>query len=92
MSDHPPLSGSCPHIDEILRHAVSVKASDVHINVGLPPMLRVNTVVQPAPFPVLTADACMTLLKQVMEEKRWPGFETLRDSDFSYETFTCPRW
>src|ERR1700760_3015995 len=72
-------------VNDILRNAVQAKASDVHINVGLPPLIRVNTVVQPTDFPIVTPEGAMRLLKEIMEEKRWAGFETLRDADFSYE-------
>jgi twitching motility protein PilT len=73
------------NIDDILRTAVTSKASDVHINVGLVPMMRVNTVMTPMSFPVITPELAHGLCKQVMEEKRWKGFEELRDADFSYQ-------
>ena len=41
-------------INDILRASISAKASDVHINVGLPPMFRIHTVMQPADFPIIT--------------------------------------
>src|SRR4051794_38431705 len=72
-------------INDILRTAVQNKASDVHINVGAPPLFRVHTVVQPSDFPIVTPDGAMRLLKEILPEKRWPGFEELRDADFSYE-------
>jgi twitching motility protein PilT len=72
-------------INDILRTAVTNKASDVHINVGAPPLFRVNTVVQASDFPIVTPDGAMRLLKEILPEKRWPGFEELRDADFSYE-------
>src|SRR5207302_827637 len=37
-------------IDEILRAAVTAKASDVHINVGAPPLFRINTVISHSDF------------------------------------------
>ena len=33
-------------MNDILRAAVTNKASDVHINVGAPPLFRIHTVVQ----------------------------------------------
>jgi len=73
-------------INDILRNAVSMKASDVHINVGAPPLFRIDTVVQPSDFPIVTAEGAQRLLKEMLtSEKRLADFETLRDSDFSYE-------
>src|SRR3954470_19698185 len=72
-------------LDDILRNAVSAKASDIHINVGSPPLFRIHTVVTPTDFPVVTPEGAEKLLRQMIDEKRWHEFQTTRDSDFSYE-------
>jgi twitching motility protein PilT len=72
-------------INDILRAAVQNKASDIHINVGLPPLIRVNTVVTPTDFPIVTAEGAERLLRDILPEHRWKGFQELRDADFSYE-------
>src|SRR3954468_14630684 len=72
-------------LNDILRNAVQAKASDVHINVGAPPLFRIHTVVAPSDFPVVTAEGAVRLLKEMLPEERWDAFEKLRDADFSYE-------
>src|SRR5215216_5579199 len=72
-------------INDILRAAVQQKASDVHINVGAPPLFRIHTVVAPSDFPLVTPEGALHLLKEILPEKRWSAFEELRDADFSYE-------
>jgi len=72
-------------INDILRAAVQNKASDVHINVGSPPLFRINTVMASSDFPIVTPEGALRLLKEILPEKRWPHFEELRDADFSYE-------
>jgi twitching motility protein PilT len=72
-------------VNDILRTAVQNKASDVHINVGAPPLFRIHTVVTPSDFPIVTPEGALRLLKEILTEKRWPHFEQLRDADFSYE-------
>ncbi len=72
-------------LQDILRNAVQTKASDVHINVGLPPLFRIHTVVQPSDFPIVTPEGSVRLAKEMMDEKRWADFEEHRDADFSYE-------
>ena len=72
-------------LNDILRNAVQAKASDVHINVGLPPLFRIHTVVQPSDFPIVTPEGSVRLAKEMMDEKRWNDFEEHRDADFSYE-------
>ena len=69
-------------MNDILRTAVQNKASDVHINVGAPPLFRIHTVVTPSDFPIVTPEGSTRLLKEILPEKRWPAFEELRDADF----------
>jgi twitching motility protein PilT len=72
-------------LQDILRNAVNAKASDIHINVGAPPLFRVHTVVTPSDFPMVTPEGSVRLAKEMMNEKRWAEFEEHRDADFSYE-------
>src|ERR1700709_1120173 len=72
-------------INDILKNAVTSKASDVHINVGLPPMFRIHTIMQPTDLPLITPEGAHRLLKEVLPEKRWADFDVRRDADFSYE-------
>jgi twitching motility protein PilT len=73
-------------LDDILKAGVAAKASDIHINVGLPPIFRVHTVMTPhTDFPIVTQDAALALLKQMLNEHRLADFEEKRDADFSYE-------
>src|SRR6059058_2270496 len=72
-------------LNDMLRNAVTAKASDVHINVGSPPLFRIHTVVTPSDFPVVTPEGSARLAREMMNDKRWADFEERRDSDFSYE-------
>jgi twitching motility protein PilT len=72
-------------LNDMLRSAVAAKASDVHINVGMPPLFRIHTVVTPSDLPIVTPDGAIRLAKSIMSETRWQEFEKNRDSDFSYE-------
>ncbi len=72
-------------INDILRNAVNMKASDVHITVGQPPLFRIHTVVTPSDFPIVTAEGSMRIAHELVDDKRWEHFEQLRDADFSYE-------
>jgi twitching motility protein PilT len=73
-------------LDDILTAAVKAKASDIHFNVGLPPMFRINTIVQPAPdFPIQDAASIEAITRQMIRDPhRWEAFQKLRDSDFGY--------
>src|SRR3954465_8206073 len=73
-------------LNDILRNAVQAKASDIHINVGSPPLFRIHTVVTPSDFPIVTPEGAERIAKGVMNDARWAGSQQKRDSDFSYET------
>lgn len=72
-------------IKNILSLAIENRASDVHINVGMPPVLRRDTelIDMEAP-PVTDQDARAMVLAMVGPEKM-KKFEELRDLDFSTE-------
>jgi twitching motility protein PilT len=72
-------------LNDILRAAVQAKASDVHINVGAPPLFRIHTNVAPSDYPIVTNEGAARLAKEMMGDARWAGFEEHRDADFSYE-------
>ena len=72
-------------LHDILRTAVAAKASDVHINVGLPPMFRIHTTMRASDFPIVTAEGSSRLVREMLTDKRWAEFEERRDADFSYE-------
>ena len=72
-------------LNDVLRAAVEAKASDIHFNVGSPPLFRIHTVVTPTDLPIVTPEGAMRLAKEMMNDKRWADFEERRDSDFSYE-------
>jgi twitching motility protein PilT len=73
------------NLNEILKTAIDNKASDVHILVGQPPLIRLHTQVTEADFPVVTAENAMAMLKEMLSEKRIEAFMEKRDADFSYE-------
>jgi twitching motility protein PilT len=74
-------------LNDILRNAVTAKASDIHINVGQPPLFRIHTVVTRSDFPIVTPEGATRLCQEIMQnnEKRWAEFQEKRDADFSYE-------
>jgi len=67
----------------ILATAISSKASDVHINVGLPPMMRVNTELSAMPFPAVMPEDAKKMVIDMATPERLARFETVRDLDFA---------
>ncbi len=56
------------HIDEVLRMAIERKASDIHLTVGLPPMVRVDGEVLPLPFHPLNPQDTHRLVYETLND------------------------
>jgi twitching motility protein PilT len=73
------------NIDDILRAAVRVGASDVHIGTGRHPILRVEGKLTPVKnAPKLTADDVRDMAHQMMNPAQRERFETLYEMDLAY--------
>jgi len=70
-------------LDQILADALRIGASDVHLIVGLPPLIRLHTILQPTDLPLLTPDGTQRMAADMLGEERFKTFEARRDLDFS---------
>ncbi|MBF0410474.1 MAG: type IV pilus twitching motility protein PilT [Candidatus Riflebacteria bacterium] len=73
------------NIDDLLYQLREQKGSDLHINVGLPPMLRVNGDLMRTSLPPLSEDRCQTLLLSILGEELKARFSENWEIDFSYQ-------
>jgi twitching motility protein PilT len=71
-------------IKTILEDSIKKDASDVHINVGMHPMIRKNTELIPLDFPVVTNEIAKQMVLSMIDEDRFKTFLKKRDSDFSF--------
>ncbi|HUF65780.1 MAG TPA: type IV pilus twitching motility protein PilT [Gemmatimonadaceae bacterium] len=73
-------------MDELLRLLTTSGASDLHLRVGEPPILRNNGEMERlAPYPVLANDGLVGMLQSIMPERNRQEFGQLNDTDFAYE-------
>jgi twitching motility protein PilT len=72
------------HLDEILRIAMEKKASDIHITVGLPPMLRVDGEMFPLSFKPLRPEETRRMVYDTLSDDNLKKFETTHELDFAY--------
>jgi len=70
-------------IRSILVEAVQKEASDVHINVGMHPMIRVNTELIATEFPVISDVDAKEIVLSLVGQEKFDKFESKRDLDFS---------
>ena len=79
-----PQALSETHLDEILRVSQTQKGSDIHITVGLPPMIRKDGKLQPLKWEPVTQREAQRLVYDVLTTEQIEKFERSKELDFSY--------
>jgi twitching motility protein PilT len=85
--DLPPLHLAAedrPHIEELLRYVVEVKASDLHIKPGSPPSIRLHGHLIPLDLPKTEPQDSQQLAYGLMVEKERDELEKKGEVDFGY--------
>ncbi len=72
------------HIDELLEMVVENDASDLHLAVGLPPVLRIDGELKMARYEPLTAPIAQRILYDILSDDQIQRFETELELDCSY--------
>jgi twitching motility protein PilT len=75
-------------LNDYLFDAINAGASDLHITVGLPPMIRVSGKVQPLDYPPLTANTTREMLYDILSNEQRQRLENDWELDIAY---TLPR-
>ncbi|MCL5773199.1 MAG: type IV pilus twitching motility protein PilT [Firmicutes bacterium] len=71
-------------MDDLLRVTVERGSSDLHLTVGLPPMLRVSGKLSPTEFPRLMPDDTKKLIYSILNDKQKEKFEKTWELDCSH--------
>ena len=71
-------------MQRLLKAAIQFKASDLHIQVGSPPTVRVDGTMVGMNVPAVSAEEVRELVEQVAEKAQRDRIETERSCDFSY--------
>ncbi len=70
-------------VKQILATAIGAGASDVHINIEMPPIMRKNTELMEMNFPSVTAEDAEQMVLEMVGDEKFKKFKTKRDIDFS---------
>ncbi len=74
-------------IDTLLREMVGKKASDLHLRVGSPPMLRIDGKLTPIPnYPAFTVEDSESILNSIASSENKKKFESDLELDIAYST------
>jgi len=79
-------------IKELLIKAKEKDASDLHLNVGIPPVLRINGKLTRLDLPELTPEITHEMIYSILSEKQKAGFEKFGEYDLSYELINISRF
>jgi twitching motility protein PilT len=72
------------HLDDILRMAIDRKASDIHLTVGLPPMIRLDGEMTQLPYEALKPAETRRLVYECLSDENLQKFEQTHELDFGY--------
>lgn len=70
-------------VKEMLSKAIENKASDIHINTEMPPIMRINTELVVMDLPEVSNDHARQMVLQMVGEDKFKVFMQKRDLDFS---------
>ena len=80
------------HIDDLLRAMHEKGASDLHIAVGIPPIIRVDGALVPMPWEKMSPQASQRLIYDILTDEQIQRFETDFELDFSYQLARIARF
>ena len=72
-------------IKNLLKHASNIRASDLHLSVGFPPLLRIDGVLRKTDAPVLSMQDVEEMLQSILSVEQKKEFEKNKEMDFAYE-------
>jgi len=72
------------HIDELLRMTVQCGASDLHLTIGLPPMIRKDGKLVPLPYDRAVDRDIQRIVYDILNNHQIETFERVHELDFSY--------
>jgi len=73
------------NLHEALAKTVETISSDLHITVGLPAMIRTNTVLHPYNDEVLKPEDAEMIVRSILSEEQFARLEDVGEIDFSYQ-------
>lgn len=71
-------------LDHLLRASFELKTSDLHLTVGMPPIMRLNGDLKQFGKEILRPDDTDSMARAIIPEDMWEKFMELGELDFSY--------
>lgn len=80
------------HIDDLLRLVVEKGGSDLHLVVGVPPIIRVDGQLTPTPFERVAPQDSQRMSYDILTDEQIQRFESTLELDFSYSVARVARF
>jgi twitching motility protein PilT len=80
------------HIDDLLRMVVEKGGSDLHLCVGVPPIIRIDGQLTPTPFDRVTPQESQRLVYDILTDEHIQRFERDMELDMSYSVARLSRF
>jgi twitching motility protein PilT len=80
------------HIDELLQLVVEKNASDLHLAVGVPPIIRVDGDLFATNYSVVEPTTCQRIVYDILSDEQIHQYETTYELDCSYALHTIARF
>ncbi|MEN6355474.1 MAG: type IV pilus twitching motility protein PilT [Armatimonadota bacterium] len=80
------------HIDDLLRDMIERNASDLHICVDVPPVVRVDGQLMPLNYPKMASTDTQRLMYDILSDEQIRRFEEDWELDFSYTVHSIARF
>jgi twitching motility protein PilT len=80
------------HIDDLLRIVVEKGGSDLHLSVGVPPIIRVDGQLLPTNYEKVSPQDSQRLIYDILTDEQIQRFETNFELDFSYQLARLSRF
>jgi twitching motility protein PilT len=80
------------HLDDLLRLVVEKGGSDLHLCVGVPPIIRIDGQLTPAPFDRITPQESQRMVYDILTDEQIQRFESTLELDCSYSLAKISRF
>jgi twitching motility protein PilT len=80
------------HVDDLLRIVVEKGGSDLHLSVGVPPIIRVDGQLLPTNYEKVTPQESQRMVYDILTDDQIQRFETTFELDFSYSLARLSRF
>ncbi|PCJ17878.1 MAG: hypothetical protein COB02_12485 [Candidatus Cloacimonadota bacterium] len=74
------------NLEEILQQSINLSASDIHIKVNHPPIIRTRSKLVPLKMPIVTPEQIIIFIKEILPQNLVARLELNQQVDASYQT------